>query len=203
MVWRVFPTWAAFLGRLRPGRPQGKRAPRRRCSAANAGLDTPTAASPTNIGIGNHAEPPRFSFMTIRIGTSERDGTFYSQARALKTLFERRPALAAGEVMESQAASTGNANRLPAGEIEVGVIGSNRIGRGKNGETPFEQPIELAMAAPMNAGPLFFIVRAQSPIRSFSDLRGRRIAVGLRTSGMVQHAHGLFRALGMSFSDFS
>jgi TRAP transporter TAXI family solute receptor len=59
------------------------------------------------------------------------------------------------------------------------------------------------MTAPMNAGPLFFIVRAQSPIRSFSDLRGRRIAVGLRTSGMVQHAHGLFHALGMSFSDFS
>src|SRR5262249_46720852 len=104
----VLPTWAAFLVSLRPGRPQGKRAPRRRCSAANAGLDTPTAASPTNIGIGNHAEPPRFSFMTIRIGTSERDGTFYSQARALKTLFERRPALAAVEGMESQAASTEN-----------------------------------------------------------------------------------------------
>jgi TRAP transporter TAXI family solute receptor len=55
----------------------------------------------------------------------------------------------------------------------------------------------------MNAGPLFFIVRADSPIRSFSDLRGRRIAVGPRTSGMVQHARGLFGALGMSFSDFS
>ena len=38
--------------------------------------------------------------MTIRIGTSERDGTFYNQGRALKTLFERRPALAPVEVME-------------------------------------------------------------------------------------------------------
>ena len=59
------------------------------------------------------------------------------------------------------------------------------------------------MAAPMNAGPLFFIVQADSPIRSFSDLRGRRIAVGPRTSGMVQHAQGIFGALGMSFSDFT
>jgi uncharacterized protein len=141
--------------------------------------------------------------MTIRIGTSERDGTFYSQGRALKTLFERRPALAAVEVMECKAASTENANRLHAGEIEFGFMASNWIGRAKNGETPFERPIDLAMAAPMNAGPLFFIVRAQSPIRSFSDLRGRWIAVGPRTSGMVQHAHGLFGALGMSFSDFS
>src|SRR5262249_3651881 len=46
-------------------------------------------------------QPPRFPVMTIRIGTSERDGTFYTQGRALETLFERRPALAAVEVMES------------------------------------------------------------------------------------------------------
>jgi TRAP transporter TAXI family solute receptor len=105
--------------------------------------------------------------------------------------------------MECKAASTENANRLHAGEIEFGFMASNWIGRAKNGEMPFERPIDLAMAAPMNAGPLFFIVRAQSPIHSFSDLRGRRIAVGPRTSGMVQHAHGLFGALGMSFSDFS
>src|SRR5262249_62045946 len=127
-------------------------------------LDTPTTASATNAGNGNHPEPPRFPDMTIRIGTSERDGTFYSQGRALKTLFGRRPALAAVEVMESKSASTENANRLHAGEIEFGFMASNWLGRAKNGETPFERPIDLAMAAPMNAGPLFFIVRTQSPI---------------------------------------
>jgi TRAP transporter TAXI family solute receptor len=141
--------------------------------------------------------------MTIRIGTSERDGTFYSQGRALKILFERRPALAPVEVLASNSASMENALRLDAGEIELGFMASNWIGRAKNGEAPFERPIDLAMAAPMNGGPLFFVVRADSPIRSFSDLRGRRIAVGPRTSGMVQHAHGLFGALGMRFSDFS
>jgi TRAP transporter TAXI family solute receptor len=141
--------------------------------------------------------------MMIRIGTSERDGTFYSQGRALKMLFERHPALVPVEVLESHSASTENANRLHIGEIEFGFMASNWIGRAKNGEAPFEGAIDLVMAAPMNAGPLFFIVRAESPIRSFSDLRRRRIAVGLRTSGMVQHAHGLFGALGMSFSDFT
>jgi uncharacterized protein len=141
--------------------------------------------------------------MAIRIGTSERDGTFHSQGRALEAIFARRPALAGVEVLEANSASTENANRLHAGEIEFGFMASNWIGRAKNGETPFAGPIDLAMAAPMNAGPLFFIVRAESPIRAFSDLRGRRIAVGPRTSGMVQHAHGIFGALGMSFSDIS
>ena len=55
----------------------------------------------------------------------------------------------------------------------------------------------------MNAGPLFFIARAGAPIRSVSDLRGRRVAVGLRTSGMVQHVHAIFGALGLSFADFT
>jgi len=141
--------------------------------------------------------------MMIRIGTSERNGTFYTQGRALEALLQGRTALGAIEVLESRAASIENANRLYAGEIEFGFMASNWIGRAKNGDAPFQRPIDLAMAAPMNAGPLFFIARADSPIRSFSDLRGRRIAIGSRTSGMVQHAHGLFAALGMSFSDFS
>src|SRR5258707_2626310 len=141
--------------------------------------------------------------MTIRIGTSERDGTFYSQGRALKILFERRPALAPVEVLASNSASMENALRLDAGEIELGFMASNWIGRARNGEAPFARPIGLAMAAPMNAGPLFFIVRADSPIRSFSGLPCRRTVVGPRTSGMVQHANGVFGALGMRFSDFS
>ncbi|MGZ3292484.1 MAG: TAXI family TRAP transporter solute-binding subunit [Xanthobacteraceae bacterium] len=140
--------------------------------------------------------------MTTRIGTSEYDGTFYTQGRALKIIFERQPELVPVELLESESASTENANRLQAGKIEFGFMASNWIGRARNGEAPFGKPIDLAMAAPMNAGPLFFVVRAESPIRSFSDLRARRIAVGPRTSGMVQHAHCIFGALGMSFSDF-
>jgi TRAP-type uncharacterized transport system substrate-binding protein len=60
--------------------------------------------------------------MTIRIGTSERDGTFYSQGHALKAIFERRSALAGVEVLEANSASTENANRIDAGEIEFGFM---------------------------------------------------------------------------------
>ena len=141
--------------------------------------------------------------MTIRIGTAERDGTFNSQGRALKTIFDRRPALAPVAVLESASASIENANRLHAGDIEFGFMASNWIGRARNGEAPFTHPIDLRMAAPMNAGPMFFITRADSAVRSVSDLRGRRVAVGMSTSGMVQHAHNIFGVLGMSFSDFT
>jgi uncharacterized protein len=141
--------------------------------------------------------------MTIRIGTSEHGGTFHSQGHALKAVLERTPALGPVEILQSNSASTENAHRLHAGEIEFGFMASNWIGRARTGEPPFSQPLGLAMAAPMNAGPLFFIVPAQSPVQTVSELRGRRIAVGPKTSGMVQHAHCIFGALGMSFADIS
>lgn len=141
--------------------------------------------------------------MTIRIGTSERDGTFHSQGRALKVVLDRQPSLAPVEVLTADTASVENANRLHANEISFGFMAANWIGRAKNGEAPFRSPIDIRMAAPMNAGPLFFIVRNESPIRSVADLAGRRIVLGPEKSGMVQHAHTIFGVLGLSFSAFT
>ena len=138
----------------------------------------------------------------IRIGTSERGGTFNSQGLALKTIFERRASFGPIEVLESSSASIDNANRLEDGAVEFGFMASNWIGRARQGEPPFERPIGIRMAAPMNAGPLFFIARADSLLRTVADLRGKRIALGMKMSGMVQHAHTIFGVLGLSFTDF-
>jgi TRAP transporter TAXI family solute receptor len=141
--------------------------------------------------------------MTIRIGTSEQDGTFHSQGRALKVVLDRQPSLAPVEVLTANTASVENANRLHADEISFGFMAANWVGRAKNGEAPFRSPIDIRMAAPMNAGPLFFIVRKESPIRSVADLAGRRIVLGPEKSGMVQHAHTIFGVLGLAFSAFT
>src|SRR5262245_20558356 len=114
--------------------------------------------------------------MTIRIGTAERDGTFYSQGHALKAVLERR-SLGPVKVIESHSASIENANRLHEGALEFGFMASNWIGRAKNGEPPFPQPIDIRMVAPMNAGPLFFITRAEKTIRTVADLRGKRVVL--------------------------
>src|SRR6202046_1460608 len=137
----------------------------------------------------------------VRIGTAEPDSTFLSQGFALKTVLDRVPALAPVEVSTSAHASVENANRLAAGDIDFGIMPSNWIGRAKNGEAPFAQKIDLRMVAPMNAGPLFFIVRADSDLRTVTDLRGRRLVVGAERSGMAQHARVILGALGLSLAD--
>ena len=140
--------------------------------------------------------------MTLRIGTAERDSTFLSQGQALKAVLERQPALAPVEVSISPTASIENANRLAAGDIDFGFMAANWIGRAKDGEPPFAQKIDLRMVAPMNAGPLFFIVRAESDLYAVTDLRGRRVVVGPERSGMAQHAGVMLGALGLASSAF-
>jgi len=137
----------------------------------------------------------------VRIGTAEPDSTFLSQGFALKTVLDRVPALAPVEVSTSAHASVENANRLEANAIDFGFMASNWIGRAKNGEAPFTQIIDLRMVAPMNAGPLFFITRADSDLRSVTGLRGRRLVVGPEKSGMAQHARVILGALGLTFGD--
>jgi TRAP transporter TAXI family solute receptor len=137
----------------------------------------------------------------VRIGTAEPDSTFLSQGLALKTVLERVPVLAPVDVSTSAHASVENANRLEANDIDFGFMASNWIGRARNGEAPFAQKVDLRMVAPMNAGPLFFIARADSDLRSVTDVRGRRLVVGPEKSGMTQHARVILGALGLTFSD--
>src|ERR1700726_4181660 len=139
----------------------------------------------------------------VRIGTAEPDSTFLSQGFALKTVLDRHPALAPVDVSTSGHASVENANRLTADDSDFGLMASNWIGRAKNGEAPFAQKIDLRMAAPMNAGPLFFIARADSDLRTVTDLRGRRLVVGPEKSGMAQHARVILGTLGLTFTDFT
>ena len=118
-------------------------------------------------------------------------------------MLARHPALAPVDVSTSAHASVENANRLEAGDVDFGFMASNWIGRAKNGEAPFAQKIDLRMVAPMNAGPLFFIARADSDLRTVTDLRGRRLVVGPQQSGMAQHARVILGALGLTFADLT
>lgn len=141
--------------------------------------------------------------MKLRMGTSEFGGTFYTQGLAFAELFNKDRAEADHCVVETTDASIHNAEQLDRGELEFGFMASNWIGRARSATAPFTRRIELRMIAPANAGPMFFIKLADSTIRSIADFPGKRIAVGTRGSGMEQHVHTIFAALGISFDSFT
>jgi TRAP transporter TAXI family solute receptor len=138
---------------------------------------------------------------TIRLGTSERDGTFWSEGEAIASLLQKDMGMRA-DILAAEHASIENARRLDAGLVELGFMASNWIGRAFRGETPFDDPIALRMVAPANSGAMFFITRADSDLRTVGDLAGRRVAIGPEGSGMVQHIHTIFGVLGIGFGDF-
>jgi TRAP transporter TAXI family solute receptor len=138
----------------------------------------------------------------MRIGTAEKGSTFLSQGIALKRVLEGRVGTGSIEVLESQSASIENALRLDDGDIQFGFMAFNWIGRAHSGNAPFRRPIQLRMAAPMNSGPMYFIAKAESSIRVPQDLRGKKVAVGPKQSGICQHAISILGALGINFTDF-
>jgi TRAP transporter TAXI family solute receptor len=138
--------------------------------------------------------------MSIRIGTSAQSGTFYSQGEAIVALL--RSGGVASEVVVTPLSGAINAKRLEAGEVDFGFIAANWIGRARRGQPPFDAPLGIRMAAPMNVGPLFFVTQRASGMKDVRAIRGKRVVVGPHDSGMANHAEVMLGALGIEFSDF-
>ena len=141
--------------------------------------------------------------MPIRLGTSEHGGTFFTQGSAFAELFNRGRSEDDRCVVQTSDASIHNANMLDRGELEFGFMASNWIGRARNSTPPFTRRIALRMVAPANAGPMFFVKLANSPIQTVADFTGKRIVIGTQGSGMEQHVHTIFGVLGTSFDNFT
>ncbi len=140
--------------------------------------------------------------IAIRIGTSEKGGTFWTEGEALAGVLRDKAGIDA-TVLDAVQASIENGRRLDAGLIEFGFMASNWIGRAKNADPPFDEPVEIRNVAPANSGAMFFIAKRDSELTTVRDLVGRKVAIGPEGSGMVQHIHTIFRALGIPFDDIS
>ncbi len=138
--------------------------------------------------------------MTLIIATAEQGNTFHTQGMALADLLRER---GYGEDLRvaTSTGSVANAELIGTGEAQFGFMAANWAPLAVAGRDPFKAPIDLAMVSPVNTGPMFFVVRKSSPIRTFSDLRGRRVAIGYRDSGMARHVTTLFEALGWKLGD--
>lgn len=141
--------------------------------------------------------------MAIRIGASSPGGTFHTQAIALADIAAQNGLSEPFEIATNLRASVENAEMLHTDRLDFGFMASNWIGRALRGEAPFPEAIDLRMAAPANAGPMFFVTRADSDIRTVADFAGKRIAMGEAGSGMVQHCHTIFGVLGLDFDAFT
>lgn len=135
--------------------------------------------------------------MAIKIGTNILGSTFHEQGMALKKMIEEKSDIGPAEVFTTDVASPDGARKLEAGALDIALNASNWVARAVDGSPPFGVKIDIKMVAPVNVGAPFFMVKADSPLKTFDDLRGKRVALGPEGRGQHNHVINVTNSLGM------
>jgi uncharacterized protein len=91
--------------------------------------------------------------------------------------------------------STENIPLLEAGKLDIALVQGEAAHEALQGVG--RPPADLRIIAAMYSTPGMFVVRADSPYRSISDLRGKPVAFGARGSGLVILARYVLDGLGL------
>ena len=149
------------------------------------------------------AATPETQFVSI--GTGGVTGVYYPTGGAICRLVNKnRKKTGIRCSVESTGGSVFNINAIRQGELEMGVAQSDWQYHAYNGTSKFEDagPFkELRAVFSVHAEPGTLIVRADSGIKNFSDLKGKRVNVGEPGSGTVATYSVLEEAFGMKRSD--
>ncbi len=142
-------------------------------------------------------------FITILTGGTS--GVYYPLGVALSQIYGREMSEAKINVQATRA-SVENLNLLQAGRGEVAFTLGDSLSQAWKGveEAGFKTPLHrLRAIAAIYPNYLQIVASAESGIRSLSDLKGKRVAVGAPRSGTELNARAIFQAAGMSYQDFS
>ena len=156
------------------------------------------------IALGGTASAADQQF--ISIGTGGVTGVYYPTGGAICRLVNRdRKEHGIRCAVESTGGSVYNINTIKAGELEFGVAQSDwqyhaYHGTSKFADNPFP---EIRAMFSVHPEPFTLIVRADSGITSFEELKGHRVNVGNPGSGQRATMEVVMDAFGMTMDDFS
>ncbi|MFK7856226.1 MAG: TAXI family TRAP transporter solute-binding subunit [Granulosicoccus sp.] len=143
----------------------------------------------------------------ISIGTGGVTGVYYPTGGAICRLVNKgRKEHGIRCSAESTGGSIYNINTVRAGELEFGVAQSDWQYHSYNGTSKFEDQGKfegLRAVFSVHPEPFSVIARGGSGIKSFEDLKGKRVNVGNPGSGLRATAEVVMAAYGMTMDDFS
>lgn len=136
----------------------------------------------------------------VRIATGTAGGAYYAMGAVLADALQRSGRFGSAT---SEAASGGieSARLVISKQATLAAMDANWVKNGRLGKAPFDKPIDIVTILPLGVWPMFFVTLDASPIKTLDDLKGKRIAVGGKGSGMEAHARVVLGAIGMTFDD--
>jgi TRAP transporter TAXI family solute receptor len=154
---------------------------------------------------GSPAAAQEQTFVTI--GTGGVTGVYYPAGGAICRLVNKnRKEHGIRCSVESTGGSVYNINTIRAGELDFGVAQSDWQYHAFHGSSQFADagPFEkLRSVFAMHAEPFTVVARADTGVKEFSDLKGKRVNLGNPGSGQRATSEVLLGAMGWTLDDFS
>jgi len=141
----------------------------------------------------------------ITIGTGGVTGVYYPAGGAICRLVNKnRKDHGIRCSVESTGGSVFNVNTIKAGELDMGVAQSDVQYNAVKGRNQFKEPFtELRAVFSLHPEPVTVVVRKESNIKTFADLKGKKFNVGNPGSGTRASLDELIAAMGWTIKDFA
>ncbi|MGH8707634.1 MAG: TAXI family TRAP transporter solute-binding subunit [Burkholderiales bacterium] len=157
------------------------------------------------IVAGTFAPPAQAQQKYMTIGTGGVTGVYYPAGGAVCRLVNKDRAKHGIRCsVESTGGSVFNINTIKAGELDMGVAQSDVQFNAVNGKQQFKERFgELRAVFSLHPEPVTVVVRKESGINSFADLKGKKFNVGNPGSGTRATLDELIGAMGWNLSAFA
>jgi len=142
----------------------------------------------------------------VTIGTGGVTGVYYPTGGAICRLVNKtRKTHGIRCSVESTGGSIYNLNTIRAGELDMGVAQSDWQYHAYNGTSKFEKQgpnKKLRAVFSIHPEPFTVVARADSGIKNFTDLKGKRVNIGNPGSGQRGTMEIAMAAVGITMKDF-
>ncbi len=137
----------------------------------------------------------------VSLATGGTAGTYYPIGAAITSVITKYvPGVEA--TAESTGASVANLKMIQEKSVDFILSASNTAFGGYQGEDPFETPVSnIRGISALYPETFQFIVLDSSNLKSLTDLKGKKVAVGAAGSGTERTAKILLEAHGLTYDD--
>ena len=138
----------------------------------------------------------------LLMGTASMGGAFYPVGQGIANLVSKYsgsyamvPVVTGGAVE--------NPRLLDSGDVDIAITNANIAYFAYMGTSPYTKKIDIACLASLYPSVLHMAVPANSPIKDFGDLKGKRVAVGPAGGGTLDILKVLLEEYGMTMKDIT
>ena len=138
----------------------------------------------------------------VTIGTGGITGVYYPTGGAISRLVNKKKDVYNLKAsVESTGGSVVNINSIMAGDMEFGVVQSDRQYQAYNGLAEWKEKAQTDLRAvfSIHAESVTLVVAVDAGINSVQDLKGKRVNIGNIGSGQRQNAIDCLTAIGLDY----